>query len=345
MKILIIGGTRFLGRHLVSAALTDNHNVTVFHRGTTESNLAGNVEVILGNRDFDLAKLSNEKWDLCIDTCGYHPNQVQTLVDVIREKVDRYVFISSISVYSDVSVKGVDESAPLEQLTETQLEKANAIAGSGEGSAFSYGEMYGGLKALCETTAEQMMTGRVAVIRPGLIVGAYDYTDRFTYWVTRIANGGEVLLPSPPTKAVQIIDVRDLAEWIIKLAESGATGIFNATGLPGGVSMETFISECKSVSGSDAEFTWVDEEFLSGEGVKAWSELPLWLPESAASHAGFMFVNIDKALSSGLKFRPLGLSIRDTLAWIKTERDPSSLKAGINPERERQLLNKWHART
>lgn len=344
MKILIIGGTRFLGRHLVTAAVAGRHEVTVFHRGKTDADLPVEVEEIYGDRDVDLSKLEDGQWDVCIDTCGYHPTQVRKLAEILEGRVDRYVFVSSISVYSDVSVKGFDESAPLETLTEEQIAKADAIASSSKGSAFTYGEMYGGLKALCEATAEEILPGRAVIIRPGLIVGPYDYTDRFTYWVVRIANGGEVLLPGPQTKEIQIIDVRDLSEWTVKLADSGGTGTYNATGLPGTFSMEVFAGECRSVSGSDARFTWVDEQFLVDECVKAWSDMPLWLPESAVSHAGFMYANIDRALATGLKFRQLNESIRDTLAWFKAERDRSSLQAGISLERERHLLDKWHAR-
>jgi 2'-hydroxyisoflavone reductase len=260
----------------------------------------------------------------------------------LRDSINVYVFISSISVYADVSRPGIDETAPTKTLTTEQLEKANAIDSSG--GAASYGEMYGGLKALCERAAEEVMPDRVLNIRPGLIVGSYDYTDRFTYWVARVARGGEILAPGPPGRYVQFIDARDLAEWTASVIERKETGVYNANGLPRTLTMERLLQECKSVSGSDASFTWVDEAFLLRENVAAWSDMPLWLPEeSAPDLKGFMFINSDKAVNAGLTLRPMSETIGDTLSWY--ERTPSNeLKAGIDRDREQGLLRKWHER-
>ena len=221
-----------------------------------------------------------------------------------------------------------------------QLDRANAIDTSGQPN---YAELYGGLKALCEQAANDSMPDRVLIIRPGLIVGPHDYTDRFTYWPVRVAHGGEVLAPGRPDRFIQLIDVRDLAEWLVSMIERKATGAYNAHCLPNSLTMEHFLDECKSVTGSDAEFTWISEDFLLQENVAAWSELPLWLPEEAAPHLeGFMFISPAKAIAAGLNFRPLRDTIRDTLTWYKTNRAHDELKAGLDRDKERALLYKWH---
>ncbi len=341
MKLLILGGTRFIGRHLVVAALARNHEVTLFNRGKLSSALA-NVETIHGNRNSDLMKLQGRRWDVVVDTCGYLPSSVRASAEALSGSVDHYVFISSLSVYADVSTPGIDETATVATLTDEQLEKANAIDSSGQVSAVTYGEMYGGLKALCEQTLEETLPGRVLIVRPGLIVGSHDYTDRFTYWVVRVARGGEVLAPGRPRRYVQLIDAQDLAEWIMKMLERKATGIFNATGLPGELSMERMLEECQAVSGSDASLTWVSDSFLNQEKVRAWSEIPLWLPEDSRELKGFMFVNCERAVNSGLVFRPLSETIQDTLAWRETNCPNEELKAGLSSDREQTLLRKWH---
>ena len=340
MKLLIIGGTRFVGRHLVAAALARGHEVTLFHRGTQSSAAPAGVETIHGDRNTDLAKLAGRHWDAAIDTCGYLPRSVKAAAELLADAVARYVFISSQSAYADVSVRGVVESSPLGTLTAEQLDVANRIDSSGYPS---YGALYGGLKAACEQTIEQVMPGRVLIIRPGLIVGPYDYTDRFTYWVVRVARGGEVLAPGRPQRPVQFIDARDLAEWIASMTERGAAGIYNANRLPQTMTMRDVLDECRAVSGSDASFTWVSEAFLRDEQVAAWSELPLWLPEEEAPQLrGFMFVNCDKAAAAGLRVRPLRETIQDTLSWVQRDLIEPPLKAGLDAAREAVLLRKWH---
>jgi 2'-hydroxyisoflavone reductase len=337
MKLLIIGGTRFLGRHLVDAARARDHEVTLFNRGLHSSGL--NVETIRGDRYTDLAKLEGRRWDAVVDTCGMLPRAVRAAAEVLSDSMDRYVFISTQNVYADVSVHGVDETFPLRTLTNEQLAEANAIDTAGQPS---YGALYGGLKVMCEQAAEEVMPGRVLTIRPGLIVGPYDYTDRFTYWVVRVARGGEVLAPGRPDRSVQFIDVRDLAEWALSMIERRAVGVYNANGPTNSVTMRDVLEQCKSVSASDASFTWVGEDFLLGENVASWSEMPLWLPEEAAPHLkGFMFINCDKAVEAGLRDRPLSDTIRDTLDWYHTSRT-GDLKAGIDAEKEQNLLRKWH---
>ena len=277
MKLLILGGTRFLGRHLVTAAQVRGHEVTLFNRGNYKTDL----ESIKGDRHTELHKLQGRRWDAVVDTSGHLPRSVRAAAEVLANEVERYVFISSQNAYRDVGIRGIEETYPLRTLTTEQLERANSIDTSGQPS---YGELYGGLKALCEQAAEEVMPNRVLIIRPGLIVGPDDYSDRFTYWPVRVARGGEVLAPGRPDRFIQFIDVRDLAEWTISMIEQKATGAYNTHGLPNTLTMQQLLDECKSVTGSDAQFTWISEAFLLQENVAAWSELPLWLPEEAAPH-------------------------------------------------------------
>ena len=343
MKLLILGGTRFVGRHLVAAALARNHEITLFNRGKHPSVALTNVETIYGDRNSDLAKLQGRRWDAVVDTCGYLPRTTRASAEILSHSVDVYVFISSLSVYADVSVCDIDETAPVATLTSEQLDQANAIDSSGQASAVTYGKMYGGLKALCEQAAEEVLPNRVLRIRPGLIVGPYDYTDRFTYWVQRIARGGDVLAPGRPDTHVQFIDVRDLAEWTVRMIELKETGVYNANSLPYNLTMERVLEECKTVSASNASFTWVSEEFLLQEKVAPWSEMPLWMPEEGAPHLkGFMFINCDKAVGAGLSFRPLNDTIGDVATWCETNRVTEELKAGIDPDKEQRLLRRWH---
>lgn len=340
MKLLILGGTRFLGRYLVAAARARGYEIMLFNRGNYSSEGLGAVEIIQGDRYTEVHKLKGRRWDAVIDTSGHLPRAVRAAAEVLADGVERYVFISTQNAYRDVAVPGIDETYPLATLTSEQLDRANAIDTSGQPS---YGELYGGLKALCEQAAEEVMPGRVLIIRPGLIVGPHDYTDRFTYWPVRVARGGEVLAPGRPDRFIQFIDARDLAEWTISMIERKATGAYNAHGVPNTLTMERLLEECKSVSGSDAQFTWTTEDFLLQENVAAWSELPLWLPEEAAPHLkGFMFVSPAKAVVAGLTFRPLNETIRDTLMWFQTNRPHDALKAGLDRDKERALLYKWH---
>ena len=339
MKLLIIGGTRFVGRHLVAAALERGHEVTLFNRGSQPSPFA-DVETIAGDRNKDLDKLQGRRWDTVIDTCGQLPRNVKAAAEMLSGSVERYVFISSQSAYADVSVPGVVETAPLRSLTSEQLDRAYAIDTAGQPS---YAELYGGLKALCEQAAEEVMPNRVLIVRPGLIVGPYDYTDRFTYWPVRVARGSEVLAPGRPARPVQFIDARDLAEWIVLRTDAGGDGAYNANRLPNSLTMQDVLDECKSTANSDAVFTWATEEFLREEKVAAWSEMPLWLPEEEAPQLqGFMFLNCDKAFAAGLRIRPLNETVRDTLAWANDELRDTALKAGIDSAREQELLRKWH---
>jgi 2'-hydroxyisoflavone reductase len=340
MKVLILGGTRFLGRHIVAAAQARGHEVTLFNRGNYSTEELGSVESIKGDRHTELHKLQGGRWNAVVDTSGHLPRAVKAAAEVLSHEVERYVFISTQNAYRDVSIPGIDETYRRATLTTEQLERANAIDTSGQPS---YAELYGGLKALCEQAAEEAMPNRVLILRPGLIVGPYDYTDRFTYWPVRISRGGEVLAPGRSDRFIQLIDARDLAEWTITMIERKATGAYNTHGVPKTLTMQRLLDDCKSISQSDSQFTWVTEDFLLKENVAAWSEVPLWLPEEAALHLkGFMFISPEKAIAAGLTFRPLSETISDTLSWYQTTRSDETLKAGLDRDKERALLYKWH---
>jgi len=324
MKLLILGGTVFLGRHLVEAALARGHMLTLFNRGQ-HPDVFADVEQLHGNRDGDLAVLQGRRWDAAIDTSGFVPRIVGMSAETLADAVQHYTFISSISAYANFSAPGLDESAPLGKLTDERVEEVN-------------GDTYGPLKALCEHAAEAAMPGRVLVIRPGLIVGPYDPTDRFTYWPHRVAEGGDVLAPGRPARPIQFIDARDLAAWTLYMVEAGQTGIYHATGPDQTLSMESLLEACKIISKSDARFTWIEDSCLLETGAGPWMELPLWIPESDGSSAGFMRVNCGKAIASGLTFRPLAETIWDTLVWDATRLADRDWRAGLKPERERYLL-------
>jgi 2'-hydroxyisoflavone reductase len=341
MKLLILGGTGFLGRHLVTAALAKGHELTLFNRGISGSG-PNHVETIVGDRMTDLSNLDGRSWDAVIDTSGFLPRAVKTVAELLAPRIASYVFISSVSAYADLSVANFDETAALATLTSEELDAANQIDGSGPASGSKYGKLYGGLKALCETAAHEALPGRVLIMRPGLIVGPEDYTDRFTYWPARVDRGGEVLAPGSPDRHVQFIDARDLAEWIMRMIETNQTGTYNACGLPGTLTMKSLLEGCKSVSGSNANFTWVNDEFLSRSNVMGWSEVPLWVPQGATHLRGMMTMNCDKAVAAGLTFRLLRETIQDTLRWYKASRPNGTLAAGIDPGKERALLSRWH---
>lgn len=328
MNLLIIGGTQFLGRALVESALASGHQVTLFHRGRTNPGLFPQVEHLTGDRKGDLSLLTNRSWDGVIDTCGYDPVTAGASARLLAPAVERYIFISSISVYADLSRPGVDEQAPVEPLP------------AGADMITVKGETYGPLKALSEQAVEAELPGRSLIIRPGLIVGQYDPTDRFTYWPWRVAQGGEVLAPGRPGYPVQFIDVRDLAGWTIRMFEARKTGVYNATGPDREVTLGELLKTCRAVSGSDATLRWVDEVFLLENGVQPWSELPLWLPEGDRSTAGMNQVSIQKAVQDGLSFRLLEDTVQSTLKWAKNRPADHNWRAGLSRKREAELLKK-----
>lgn len=324
MKLLIIGGTRFLGRALVDEGLAAGHELTLFNRGQSNPELYPQVEQIHGDRDGGLSVLGGRRWDAVIDTCGYVPRVVHASAEFLAESVEHYTFVSSLSVYSDPIPTDLDESGAVGTPADESVEEIT-------------GETYGPLKALCELAASEAMNGRALHVRAGLIVGPHDQSDRFTYWPARVARGDEVLAPVGPDYRVQFIDVRDLARWILSAAESRLTGPYNVTGPQVPLPIGALLAVCRDVAGSDARFTWVSEAFLLEHEVTPFTELPLWVPEE---FGGFNAFNIGKALAAGLSFRSVEYTARDTLAWA-AHRVGHVWRNGLAPEREAQLLEAW----
>lgn len=334
MRLLIIGGTRFLGRHLVDAALARGHTVTLFNRGRTNPDLFPGVERLLGDRGQDVSALAGRTWDAVVDMCGYLPRDVRLVANALTGAVGHYTFVSSISVYADLAAV-VDEDSPVARLDDETVETVETITAEAITA-----ETYGVLKALCEAEAAAAFPGQALVVRPGLIVGPHDPTDRFTYWVRRFGTGGEVLAPGRRERRVQFIDACDLAGWMLRLVERGETGVLNATGPAGGedsvgqLTMADLLAWARDERATDAVFTWVDDDFLTAEGVAPYSDLPLWIPGQDDR------VTIDRALAAGLAFRPLVETLRDTREW-DAMRGGGDLRAGMSSEREGELLARW----
>lgn len=335
MKLLIIGGTGFLGRYLVDSALKHGHSVTVFNRGRNNNVVGPEVEKLVGDRKNNLDLLKGRQWDAAIDTCGMAPWDVKMSANILADNIEHYTFISSISVYSKLDKPGVDENTEVSTLSEKEMEEMKSD--STGNTLYKY---YGAAKYLCEEEAEGAMPGRVLNVRPGLLVGAHDRTDRFTYWIRRIAMGGEVMCPGNPEAPVQFIDTADIAEWIIRACEKRVVGVFNATGPKDTLTMGCLLENIKKVSKSDAVLKWVSEEFLFDNNVKYWSDMPLWIPDRINS-PGFLGADINKALNEGLEFRPLSQTIQSTLDWDRTRDKSIKLNAGITLEREEELLKLW----
>ncbi len=328
MKLLILGGTKFLGRHLAEAALAAGHAVTLFHRGQTNPDLFPEAEHVHGDRDGGLERLAGLDWDACVDTSGYVPRVVGASARFLAGHVAHYTFVSSISVYSTFRA-GMDESAPVAELEDPAVEEIT-------------GTTYGGLKALCEREVEQAFPGRALLARSGLIVGPFDPTDRFTYWVRRIAVGGRVLVPGPPGRPLQVIHPGDMAGWFLKSAVEGVAGTFNVTWPGTPFTMEELFRTCREASGSNAEPVWVDEDFLAGRGLEFWSELPLCVE---AAERGLMEIDVSRARAAGLESRSLVRIVRETLAWDMGRPPGTTMKAGLRAEQEAELLAAWSARS
>ncbi len=313
MRILVLGGTKFLGRAFVEAALARGHELTLFNRGETNAGLFPDVEQLRGDRAGDLAPLRARGWDAVVDTSGYVPSVVCASAALLHD-TSLYVFVSSVSVYADFGAGPTEESA---------------CAKLGEASADELADdysNYGALKALCERAVSEVFRERSLIVRPGLIVGPHDPTGRFTYWARRLQRGGEILAPGPPEQPTQFIDVRDLAEWLVQCVERRVTGVFNATneGVPWG----------ELLTGADV--TWVSSEHLAEHGVGEWMELPLWIADPA--WAGMHRTQVGRAVNAGLRFRP----VAETLAGAAEA--PEVEGVGLTPEREAELLAAWHER-
>lgn len=331
MRILILGGTGFIGPHQVEYALARGHTLTLFNRGRTNTHLFPDVERLVGDRDDDLESLKGREWDVVIDNSASIPRWVRQSAGLLEGATNRYIYVSSISAYAAFDTPGMDEDDPVGTIDDPNVEEIT-------------GATYGPLKALCEQEARDAFgVDRATIVRPGLIVGPMDPTDRFTYWPVRIDRGGEVMAPGTPDDPVQVIDARDLTGWMIRCAENAVTGTFNATGQP--TPMGQMLDEIRTGLGSDAEFTWVDAEFLGAHGVLPWQHMTAWIPPSGGFE-GFGRVSIQRALDAGLTFLQMTRTARDTVDWWneQPEERRAEPRAGLPAEREAEVLAAWHAR-
>ncbi len=328
VKILIIGGYRFLGRALIETAVTAGHRVTVFGRGShNPQNLVG-VNWIVGDRHKDLSKLQGHEWDVVIDTCGFTPAAVGASALLLHDAVERYIFISTLSVYPWPVPRNAAESTPV----------AEILAGTDPSEETP--ETYGIRKALCEHAAETVMPGRVLNARLGMLVGPHDYLDRLTYWIERAARGGEILAPGSSDRPVQLLDVADLADWLLRNAESGVTGAVNVTGPTYGATMGGFLQACLNATESQGKLTWVEDDFLLNESVEMDADLPYWIPEN---ENGLFEINIDRAIATGLRTRPLFDTALQAYQWIK-DRSDATRNRGWDAAREAAVLARYHQR-
>jgi 2'-hydroxyisoflavone reductase len=355
LRILVLGGTGFLGPHFVEAARAKGHALTLFNRGKSNpTRFSGeefkDIEQLRGDRKSDMTALEGERrWDAVLDTSAYIPADVTRSAKLLAPRVGQYLIVSTISVYAKIDTPGQDETAPLAQLTDPTVTEIT-------------GETYGGLKALCEQAAEAEMPGRVTVVRPGLIVGPGDNSDRFTYWPARADRGGEILAPGSAQDPTQFIDVRDLAEFLLLTLEQRHIGIYNADAREGAITMGGLLTACQAVSkrmntiycvrapcpqppGHDSTLTWVPADFLEAQKVSAWQDMPVWMP-ATGNDAGFGRVSTQRARAIGLRYRPLETTIADTLAYWRElpEERRAKPKAGLTPAREAEVLAAWHAR-
>jgi 2'-hydroxyisoflavone reductase len=328
MNLLILGGGVFLGQALLGAALEQGHSVTVFNRGLAKQWWPPGVKWIAGDRTEDLHLLVNRQWDAVIDTCGYRPQDVELSCAALFDSCERYVFISSVSAYASFAHGPIRETDPLAAI-------------DGVDTAAVNGSNYGPMKAESERAVARVFGARSILIRPGLIVGPNDPTGRFSYWPWRIAGGGRVLAPGQPERPIQFIDARDLAAWTLRLIAQRSSGAFNATGPSEGASFVELIDTCRWICGEEVEVHWVDERFLEREGVQPWVELPLWIPAHDPSTRGFNQVDTTRARGSGLKTRPMAVTLHDILEAGVPDAADKRRTGKLTRERERDLLAVW----
>ena len=340
LRILILGGTGFIGPHQVRYALDRGHKVTVFNRGREPDYWGGQAEALIGDRNKgDLAALAGREWDVCIDNPTTLPFWVRDAGKALAGKVGQYIFVSTISVYAKNDKPGVDESDALQVYT-----GGDPLAVTPQALAADANSLYGPLKAASEAEAKRQFGEATTILRPGLIVGPNDPTDRFTYWPVRLARGGEVLAPGDGTDPVQFIEERDLGEWSIRLAEQRTFGTFNVVGPAHPLTMREMLERIGKGVGAEPHLVWVPERFLDANQVSAWSDMPVWVPGHGDT-AGFHRRDIRRALAAGLTFRPVETTAADTLAWFKKQSPDRQAKlfAGLKPDREEALLAKWKA--
>ncbi len=328
MKILILGGTNFVGRHFAEEALKRGHELTLFNRGQTNPDLFPGAIKLQGDRDGNLGALKGREWDIVIDTCGYVPRIVEQSLTYLKDQTKQYVFISTISVYKDFKEGRNKETYPVGELSNVDTEDIN-------------GETYGPLKAICEKRVREAFPENHLIVRPGIIVGPYDPTDRFTYWVDRFSKGGEMLVPGKKSRVIQWVDARDLVQWTLTKAEETISGTFNVTGPAYDYTMEDMIKDLsKEFIDQPPHQQWVDDEFLVEKDVQAFTELPLWIPVNEEFPEGYLLADTSKAQDLGLTFRSPQVTIQDTWEWHKNRKEPE-LKAGLKEDKEKQLLSQW----
>lgn len=327
MNILVIGGTRFIGRHFVQAALREGHELTLFHRGQTNPGLFADIEEIFGDRGDDIDKLAG-RWDVVVDTCGYVPRDVRRSARHLHTRADRYLFISTVAVYRDLDVRGLTEDAYLKTLEYPDIDEVNAST-------------YGPLKTECEAMVTGEFNHRCLIVRPGVVAGPHDPTDRFTYWACRVDAGQEVLAPGYPSTDIQVIDVRDLAQWLVHCIQAGTTGVYNATGPT--QSFEAMLQACRRATDSDATFTWVPNDFLHEMELDERSKMPLWNRNARGRKAGLYAIDSSRARGAGLTHRPMEHTASATLQWLERQ-SQHRWSAGLNRLEEREILDVWHGR-
>jgi 2'-hydroxyisoflavone reductase len=332
LKILILGGTGFIGPHMVRYALDRGHDVTLFNRGKSNTQLFPEIENLIGDRNGDLESLRGRNWDVCMDNNASNPDWVAYSTKFLQDAVDRYFYVSSRSAYADLSAIPMHSGAPT-----FTYETAGVEPGAEP-------LPYGLRKALCERETLAVFGDRATVVRPGLIIGPGDPTDRFTYWPVRIQRGGEVLSPGPGSDPVQIIDARDLTEWMVRMAENGTAGVYNGLGPAIPRPMDQLLYGIRSVTTAETRFTWVPQEFLAEHGVRPYREMPVWMPPSPGRE-GFARFDLGPELEAGLTYRPLAVSAGDTLEFhfSRPAERRESLRAGLTAAREAEILAAWHA--
>lgn len=337
LRILILGGTAFTGPHQIKYALARGHEVTIFNRGQTDPTVHpevfDQVEKLIGDRDDDLASLEGREWDAVIDNSASIPRWVRQTAELLKDSVEIYLFTSSLSVHADNSKIGITEDDPVATIADPTTEEIT-------------GQTYGALKALCEEETRKAFPDGAIIVRPHLIVGPGDRSDRWTYWPVRVDRGGEVMAPGTPDDPTQYIDARDLAEFDIHLIENRSLGTYSAVGPLSRLSMAELLYGMRAVVSNDISFTWVDADFLAEHEVAPWRHMTAWVP-SRGEMAGFAMFDNSRAVAAGLTYRPLAVTAYDTLEWWKTlpEERTAKPRAGLDPEKEKQVLAAWHARS
>ncbi|MEM1329765.1 MAG: NAD-dependent epimerase/dehydratase family protein [Planctomycetota bacterium] len=335
LRVLFLGGTGFLGPHMVRYAVERGHEVTLFNRGRSGPDMFPDLTNLVGDRYGDISALNEGEWDVVIDTFTYVPSTVRRTVDLLANRVGLYVVVSTISVYGNRAEIDMDEDAELQPVPQDVIDRVTTHR--------EVGAYYGGFKALCEQTADEGMGGRALHVRPGLIVGPRDPTPRFTYWPVRVRDGGEVLAPGAPGHYTQVIDVRDLAEFVVEASEKGLRGPYNAVSEPRRFTMGSMLEACKMVSESDAEFVWADADFLASQGIQAWGHMPAWVPPTMEGYEGFGQTSVKRAIDAGLRIRPIGETAAATLEWYDgLERQ---MAFALGRDQERAAIEAWKAQS